>query len=246
MHFLNVLLLQDMESDFERFYPNETSTVFSHFSGIERFRQPQLPTAMQHFNCRVISIITPVILQIFPHHAEFRYREVGLQRLVRELAKKSLPPLTNFEPRTLCLARYSKDKVWYRGVIRSYNPNAKTVDVLYVDYLNSETLPLKYVRGCPAELLGWPLRTFRVRLYGIKINPYIKEHEIRMVLHRLLTKKKLFAVVKNHFNYHSQIVNKNLNNNDLLEIALYESKEASIKGITVYQSLLEKNYFQHI
>lgn len=209
-------------------------------------RTPQLPTALQQFNCRVISIITPTILQVFPLHTEFRYREVGLQRLIRELVKKSLPPLMKFEPRTLCLARYSKDKVWYRAVIRSYNPNAKTVDVLYVDYLNSETLSVKYIRQCPTELLDWPLRTFRVRLYGIKVNPNFKQHEIRMILHRLLTKQKLFAVVKKNLNCHGVIAGNNFNSTDLLEISLYESKEASSKGLTIYQSLIENNYFQRI
>lgn len=200
---------------------------------------------MHHFICSVVSIITPTVLQVFPHHAEFRYREVELQRSIKEMVKRSLPPLTKFEPRTLCLACYSKDKVWYRAIIRSYNPSAKTVDVLYVDYLNSETLPLKYIRQCPKELLGWPLRTFRVRLHGIQVNPNVKEHDIRMSLQRVLSKRKLFAVVKKHPNYNSVILDNNTNNNtDLIEIALYESKDTSLKGVTIYESLIEKNYFQ--
>ncbi|XP_046805839.1 RING finger protein 17 isoform X1 [Lucilia cuprina] len=235
---------QDIESDFDVFHPYETSTVFSHFSGIENFKPPQLPTAMHHFTCSIVSIITPTILQIFPDHAEFRYREVELQRSIKEVVKRCPPPLTKFEPSTLCLACYTKDKIWYRAIIRSYNPNAKTVDVLYVDYLNSETLPLKYVRQCPKDLLGWPLRTFRVRLHGIKLNPHIKENEVRLALHQLLNKRKLFGVVKKHPNYSSLVLGTTVNDSDLIEIALYESKEASLKGVTIYEPLIEKEYFQ--
>ncbi|XP_037806449.1 RING finger protein 17 isoform X1 [Lucilia sericata] len=236
---------QDIESDFDVFHPYETSTVFSHFSGIENFKPPQLPTAMHHFTCSIVSIITPTILQIFPNHAEFRYREVELQRCIKEVVKRCPPPLTKFEPSTLCLACYTKDKIWYRAIIRSYNPNAKTVDVLYVDYLNSETLPLKYVRQCPKDLLGWPLRTFRVRLHGIKLNPHVKENEVRLALHQLLNKRKLFGVVKKHPNYSSLVLGTTtVNDSDLIEIALYESKEASLKGVTIYEPLIEKEYFQ--
>ncbi|XP_065371738.1 uncharacterized protein qin isoform X2 [Calliphora vicina] len=233
----------DIESDFDVFHPNETSTVLSHFSGIEYFKSPQLPAAMHHFNCSVVSIVTPTILQIFPHHTEFRYRQLELQRSIKEIVKLSLPPLTKFEPRTICLACYTKDKIWYRAVIRSYNPTAKTVDVFYVDYLNSETLSVKYIRQCPQELLGWPLRTFRVRLHGIQVNPNVKEHEIRLGLHHILNKRKLFAVVKKHPNYNSLVLGNTLNKTELIDIALYESKEESLKGITIYESLIEKNYF---
>ncbi|KAM7362412.1 tudor domain-containing protein qin isoform 2-T4 [Cochliomyia hominivorax] len=75
----------DIDSDFDGFHPNDASTVFSHFSGIENFKPPQLPVTMHHFNCRVVSIITPTILQIFPHHTEFRYRELELQRSIKEM-----------------------------------------------------------------------------------------------------------------------------------------------------------------
>lgn len=236
--------MQDGESELASFSPEDTSTMLTHFSGLENFKLPQLPSAMHHFKCRVVFIMTPVILQIFPMHTEFNYRDIDLQRTIKEMVKQSLPPLTTFEPRTLCLACYTKDRHWYRAVIRSYNKTAKTVDVLYVDYLNIETLPLKYVRQCPQELLSWPLRTFRVRLHGVNANPNVKDLEIRKSLQKLLNKRDLFAVVKKHPVCNSMVFGKSLNKTDHIEVVLYESKEASLKGVTIYEPLIEKNYLR--
>lgn len=208
------------------------------------FRIPQFPIGNTQFRCRVIKVISPRELQIVPTQNEFKQRDVDMQRSIRN-AVKVAPPLTHFEPRTICLACYSKDRKWYRAVIRSYNQLAKTVEVLYVDYLNSETLPLKYVKQCPPEVLGWSQRTFRVRLHGITPNPKYGENEIRLALHTMLAKKNLYAVVEKYaLNRMSSVqLDQLYPDNDLMEVSLYNSENDISKDATAYESLIENRYY---
>uniref|UniRef100_A0A1A9W2S8 Tudor domain-containing protein n=1 Tax=Glossina brevipalpis TaxID=37001 RepID=A0A1A9W2S8_9MUSC len=250
---------RDLESEFEQFNPNATSTAASHFSGIEFFKQPQLPMSMNDFFCSVASILKPTLLQVFPHHLEYEYNEMDMQRTIKRMVKMS-PPLMKFEPRTVCLARYTKDKRWYRAVICKYSPDSKMVEVLYVDYLNSEALPVKDVRQCPKELLFLPLRTFRVRLYDVKPNPEKSESEIRSALHNLLSRRKLYAVIKKRSiipqtnddiafdtteDFHA-IDTLLPPQNKLMNVVLYASPKFAEKGITVYESLIQSEMFIRI
>ncbi|XP_049303754.1 RING finger protein 17 [Bactrocera dorsalis] len=179
-------------SAFDRFYPNETSSVFSHFSGIECFKMPQIPVGKRSFECSVVSIVTPTIVQILPHLTEFEYRELELQRRIKHLVK-SAPMLTEYEPRTICLSQYQKDKKWYRALIRSHNPVAKQVDVLFVDYLNTASVSITHLKQCPLELISWPLRTIRARLHGLVPNPRLREKDIRQALQNIVLKRTLVA-----------------------------------------------------
>lgn len=241
-------------SEFEKFHPKDTSTVLSQISGIDFFKMPQWPFGLVSFQCRVVSIITPTVLQIFPIHSEFKQREIEVQRDIKYKVKTA-PPLKHYDAGTVCLACYSKDKKWYRALIRSHNKIAKTVDVLYVDYLNIETLPMKYVRQCPADVLAWPLRTFRVRLYGVKTNPRIREHEIRLALHKQLSKQNLFAIVKKPANGETRCIDVDEARSvckgtslhpdykDLMQVSLFKTQEMSVNKITAYDTLIEHAYF---
>ncbi|XP_075147312.1 tudor domain-containing protein qin isoform X2 [Haematobia irritans] len=223
---------EDIASEFEHFHPNDTSTVFSHFSGIEIFQPAQLPACNKPFNCRVIKIISATVVQIFPvANGDFKRSDVEMQMDIRRHAKTAAP-LTRFEPRTPCLACYSKDKKWYRAVIRSYNQIARTVEVFYVDYLNSETLPQKYVKECPAAILSAPQRTFCARLHGIIANSKISSLDIRRALHDLIAKQNLLGIVRKH-----------PNNQNFMEICLYKSSNLISTGTVAYETLIEKGFY---
>uniref|UniRef100_A0A1A9V5Z9 Tudor domain-containing protein n=1 Tax=Glossina austeni TaxID=7395 RepID=A0A1A9V5Z9_GLOAU len=246
---------QDAESEFEQFHPNATSTAASHFSGTEFFKQPRLPQSMKTFTCSVASILKPALLQVFPLHREFEYREMDMQRTIERMVRVA-PFLTKFKPRTVCLARYTKDKRWYRAVIRKYSADSKLVEVLYVDYLNSETLPVTDIRQCPKELLILPLRTFRVRLHDVKPNPMKPESAIRSALHKLLNRPKIHAVIKKRSmppSASKPIVFGTTPGDsvlppqsDVMEVTLYESAEIALTGVTIYESLIQDGLFIRI
>lgn len=231
---------------FNIFEPNETSTSFSHISGIEYFKAPLLPLTIRNFFCNVVDVTTPTILHIYPHLAELDHRETELERNIKLLVKTA-PLLTKFEPKTICLACYSKDKKWYRALIRSFNPVAMQADVLYVDYLNTETLSAMNLRQYPTELLTWPLRTFRVKLAGLEPNPRMREKDVRQALLNIVHKRVLYVRVKKQPPDEEDAVQTTVEESDktddkLVQIVLYESKR-SAPETPIYEDLIEQNFY---
>lgn len=237
--------MQDIESEYEHFYPDETSTIFTHFSGIDVFKTPQFPGAQQQFKCRVIKIISPTVLHIIPITTDYKKQDINMQIAIGKAAKTARP-LTSFKRSTPCLACYSKDKKWYRAVIRSNNKISKTVDVLYVDYLNSETLPTKYIRECPPEVLSWPQRTLRVRLHGLIANMKVDESAIRLALHRTVSKRDLIAVVKKYRNCQTSSIDTLSATKKINEISLYESEYHLSLQIPIYEHLIKSNFYSRL
>ncbi|XP_059217931.1 uncharacterized protein LOC106084621 isoform X3 [Stomoxys calcitrans] len=232
---------EDIESDFEEFHPNETSTVFSHVSDMETFGASEISLHNSNFKCRVVKIVSTTVLLILPTQRSLRQRHIQIQKDIKE-AVRVAAPLTRFETRTICLACYSKDKEWYRAVIRCYNQIAKSVEVFYIDYQNSETLPLKYVKVCPVHIANYPPSTLRVRLHGICPNPQIRELEIRRALHDLVIKRNLFGIVKRNSSARAD----SCSISSLMEICLYKSPHFAAKGIVIYEHLIEKGYYRRI
>lgn len=51
----------------------------------------------------------------------------------------------------MCLALFAEDNSWYRGVCCKIR--GQDVEILYCDFGNSETVPLKNIKPIPTELL---------------------------------------------------------------------------------------------
>ncbi|XP_054728957.1 uncharacterized protein LOC129237971 [Anastrepha obliqua] len=253
-------------SAFDKFFPNETSSVFSYFSGFECFRNPHLPVGKRTFECSVACVVTPTIVQLLPHLTEFKYRELELQRRIKHLVKTS-PPLTDFEPRTICLAQYPKDKKWYRSVIRSHNPVAKQVDVLFVDYLNTESVAITHLKQCPLELINWPLRTIRASLHGLIPNPRLREKDIRQALQNVVLKRTVIGrIVKESKHLDNTTSDVNISKfagseevgemcagshqqdlDDILEVNLYNNDvDIQNKNYTLaYEALIQDSFYSY-
>lgn len=74
----------------------------------------------------------------------------ALEALMGELQsqyKSDVAP-ANFIPRTndLVAAQFTEDNAWYRGKLRRVNPAAKTAEISYIDYGNSETISFSRLR----------------------------------------------------------------------------------------------------
>ena len=63
------------------------------------------------------------------------------------LPSASLPPKVG----SYVSARFSEDKAWYRARVRRNDREAKTSEVLYIDYGNSEALPWTTLRALPEK-----------------------------------------------------------------------------------------------
>merc|ERR1719450_71287 len=97
----------------------------------------------------------------------------------------------------VCAAKFSADKSWYRAKVLKVNHD-DTVEVEYVDYGNSETLPFKDLRRLPDMYLEMSQQCMKVRLYGMEL-PEGKEtwcEESKEFLHKFFLGMCLVAVVK--------------------------------------------------
>ena len=80
--------------------------------------------------------------------------------------KQPPSPLPHLPSRgSLVCARYSQDKVWYRGeVIESHDNFCK---VLFIDYGNVEVSKLDDMTACPAEFVSYPISATKCSLNGV-------------------------------------------------------------------------------
>ena len=74
--------------------------------------------------------------------------------------------LLNPLPGTTCCSKFSGDECWYRSVVKAKRSTG--VDVLFVDYGNSEVVQLSDVRVVKPELLAWEAQAFCCTLHGCK------------------------------------------------------------------------------
>ncbi|XP_071476635.1 tudor domain-containing 6-like [Diadema antillarum] len=93
-----------------------------------------------------------------------------LQRVMSELHARygSLGPsdrrLKNTTVGTPCVAQFSEDKCWYRGVV--VNKHVKMLEVLFVDYGNSEKVSLAGIKEITPELMKLPVLAVKCSLEG--------------------------------------------------------------------------------
>ncbi|XP_015777943.1 PREDICTED: RING finger protein 17-like [Acropora digitifera] len=69
----------------------------------------------------------------------------------------------------LCAARFTEDKIWYRALVIGVNSD-DTVNVVYVDFGNCETLPFSDIRKLPDMYLRLPRQALPLSLVDIKPN----------------------------------------------------------------------------
>ncbi|XP_039182366.1 tudor domain-containing protein 6 [Crotalus tigris] len=80
-------------------------------------------------------------------------------------------------PNSVCLAKCSEDKKWYRAVIINKVRYTEEIEVAYVDYGNKEHVSLKNIRATTAEFLKLKAQAFRCSLYNLiqpkNTNPFV-------------------------------------------------------------------------
>ena len=79
-----------------------------------------------------------------------------------------------------CVAQFSDDKVWYRAEVTSFDDDV--VNVCFVDYGNTETIPMSEIRPITAELVELPQQAVCCSLSGIEAtggDEYDKASSIR-------------------------------------------------------------------
>ncbi|NWV19715.1 TDRD1 protein, partial [Origma solitaria] len=91
-----------------------------------------------------------------------------LEASVNEYCDKS-PSSPSFRPAVgnVCCAQFTEDNLWYRAAVTAY-ASEDTVLVDYMDYGNSDSLPLTRLRPLIPSLMDLPAQAIRCRLAGVK------------------------------------------------------------------------------
>ncbi|KAG0060709.1 hypothetical protein BGZ90_003919 [Linnemannia elongata] len=82
----------------------------------------------------------------------------------------------NWKPRNgeIVSAKFTEDNQWYRAKIIRSVPESKSVEVIYVDYGNSETIPLTRVVPLPSQFSSLPQQAQEAVLSYVKV-PELKD-----------------------------------------------------------------------
>ena len=100
------------------------------------------------------------------------------------------------QPGMLCCAKYTEDDGWYRGLITAVDIANSEVGVLYVDYGNSETLPMGRVKELKPQFTMLPQQAIPCSLYGITPNaPTWKQDAIQEFQNAVLEKELTIHIV---------------------------------------------------
>ncbi|XP_002038211.2 uncharacterized protein LOC6613741 [Drosophila sechellia] len=236
-----IALRQKEIKDSITFSPIDTSTVRSFYDPSVSFKTLSLPNGVKEFYCTVDNVLSDTELQIAPCLSEFTKHEISLIQETSNLIKDA-ELLKKPKVGDLCLARYSRDKQWYRAIIKEIPPivssTSEQVTVFYIDFHDTEKVSFNHLKVMPSQLFMFPLRSFCVKLHGIKRNKNFKEKSVRQALQACLCKHPLvFARVHYPLNYHPNRSNADA---DLIEVELYENRH---KKKLVYQSLVENWMF---
>ncbi|KAG0277464.1 hypothetical protein BGZ95_005896 [Linnemannia exigua] len=103
----------------------------------------------------------------------------GLEKMMSELGihhKNASTAPESWKPRNgeVVSAKFTEDNQWYRAKVIRNVPESKSVEVIYVDYGNSETIPLTRVVPLPSQFSSLPQQAQEAVLSYVKV-PEIKD-----------------------------------------------------------------------
>ncbi|KFZ54349.1 Tudor domain-containing protein 1, partial [Antrostomus carolinensis] len=104
------------------------------------------------------------------------------------------PSSPSFRPAagSVCCAQFTEDNLWYRAAVLSY-VSEDTVLVAYIDYGNSEVLPLTRLRPIIPRLVDLPAQAIRCTLAGVK-TPLVPWTSKTISFMKQLVEDKMFTV----------------------------------------------------
>ncbi|XP_076440382.1 uncharacterized protein LOC143279929 [Babylonia areolata] len=77
----------------------------------------------------------------------------------------TIPPMQDLRPGSLCAAFVKGDKVWYRASVEKVL--ASVVQVIFLDYGNTDRVPADCVKELKEEFRGLPAQSIRCCLHGV-------------------------------------------------------------------------------
>lgn len=177
-----------------------------HWPSVASLSAMKIPSDSEYFEVVVSEIEHPgaIFLQIATLSSQ-----QALSRVTGELNAhfQSNPPVppSSVQPLAkgaVCCARFSEDEMWYRAEILDV-PSEGSYRVRFVDFGNTDTVPLASVAPCPEKFLTTPVVAIRCALNGIGPPPQARQTvpgisraaEAKAFLMKNFTSKRLLAKV---------------------------------------------------
>ncbi|KAG0237947.1 hypothetical protein BGW42_008047 [Actinomortierella wolfii] len=126
-----------------------------------------------------------------------------LEKLMTELGAYHKDPAVSSPPtwkpriHEIVSAKFTEDNQWYRAKVLRNTPDGKSAEVLYIDYGNSETIPLSRVRPLPPKFSSLPAQAQEAKLSYVQV-PALDEdygHEAATRFRELVGGRQLVGVV---------------------------------------------------
>lgn len=102
-------------------------------------------------------------------------------------------PLRDIKTGCGCVAKYSEDNRWYRAVIKNFESETDSCEVLFVDYGNTEIVKSSEVKMIEPELCVLPAQAIECRLHNI---PDTISSEATLEFMKILESEELLAKVE--------------------------------------------------
>jgi len=158
---------------------------------VKNMEQVKLPSS-----CSFKALITEVI-DATEIYVQLATQKVGsLENQIAENLNKpgEKETLKSLAVGALCCAKFPLDSNWYRAEIKSIRDTE--VEVFFVDYGNSDIVPLTNIAACPEEISGLPCIASRCALHGLPSSVVSSDEVIVYLKKSLCSKLVTVSVVR--------------------------------------------------
>ncbi|XP_065077401.1 tudor domain-containing protein 1-like [Ochlerotatus camptorhynchus] len=184
-----------------------------------------LDKSIHGFYCEVTNLLGPFNMFVFPQLDEHIRLMKDTMVQIQFYAKKH-GPCPGINIKMPCLAKFKQDGYWYRALVVKHFPDSEEARVLYVDYLNEETVSVRDIQKCPSSMRKVPLRNVQIKLHALQINPRLRKSDVTMKLVELIEGKRLYARV--------------VAQNPALEVEFFTNSKCER---LVYHQMIKERYF---
>lgn len=184
-------------------------------------------------------------LHVYPHLEGHTHRMTRMAERIQQAARSRSAdghgrwqPL-HLKPGTPCLAPYRTDGMYYRAIVEEALVEEEPLQmrVLYIDYMNRDTVPASELRRCPTALRQEPLRNVEVRLVGVRPSPRLRANDVYDRLEEVLKRPFYVKIVR----YPKQPAGTSaLGGTVVPEVQLYTDCDCST---LLYQKMIDESYF---
>ncbi|XP_054290967.1 RING finger protein 17-like isoform X2 [Macrosteles quadrilineatus] len=143
---------------------------------ILRYKDLILPDSIVEVNVQVLCVVAANSVKIMitecddPEVMEYITRFQKMEEQIQEEVDL-LPMVADPVKDMACLGCFTNDDVWYRAIIKEVTPDNEFVNVYYVDYGNSESIPTSRLRDIKAEWTEVPVQAIQVKLHNVTEGP---------------------------------------------------------------------------